>query len=72
MTIDISARITASSITLAVTQLLNNSIHLSELLEECKAAHILPIPKPHEHSDPGIFGPTSLLSMLSKLLEKDV
>ena len=71
---DISARMlkeTALSITPVVTQLFNYiSLKLGEIPEEWKIARVSPIPKSHNKSDPGSYHPNSLLSVLSKLLEK--
>ena len=72
---DILARIlkeTALSITPAVTELFNISIRLGELPDEWKVSRISPIPKSDNHSDPGSYRPISLLSILSKLLEKHI
>ena len=46
--------------------------YLSEIPDEWKTAHVSPIPKSHHKSDPGSYCPISLLSVLSKLLEKHV
>ena len=72
---DISARMlkeTALSITPAVTQLFNISLKLGAIPDEWKVARVSPIPKSHNKSDPGSYRPISLLSVLSKLLEKHV
>ena len=70
---DISARMlkeTALSMTSIVTQLFNISIKLGELPDEWKVARVSPIPKSGKSSDPTNYRPISLLSILSKLLEK--
>ena len=70
---EISARMlkeTALSVTPAVTQLFNISISLGELPDEWKIARVSPIPKSSNHSDPSNYRPVSLLSVLSKLLER--
>ena len=70
---NISARIlkeTALSMTSIVTQLFNISIKLGELPDEWKVARVSPIPKSGKSSDPTNYRPISLLSILSKLLEK--
>ena len=70
---EISAKMlkeTAMSITPAVTKLFNISIRLGKLPDEWKIARVTPIPKVGNHSDPGNYLPISLLSILSKLLEK--
>jgi len=63
---------TALSITPAVTELFNISIRLGELPDEWKVSRVSPIPKTDKHSDPGSYRPISLLSILSKLLEKHI
>ena len=63
---------TALSITSVVTQLFNISIKLGELPDEWKIARVSPIPKSRNKSDPGNYRPISLLSVLSKLLEKHI
>ena len=63
---------TALSITPAVTELFNISIRLGEIPDEWKIARISPIPKTNDRSNPGKYRPISLLSVLSKLLEKHV
>ena len=72
---DISAimlKDTALSVTSAVTQLFNISLKLGEIPEDWKVAHVTPIPESHSKFDPGNYHPISLLSVLSKLLEKHV
>ena len=72
---DISATMlkkTAMSITPVITELFNTSIWLGEIPDELKVARITPIPKGGNASDPGNYQPISLLSILSKLLEKHV
>ena len=63
---------TASSITPVVTQLFFISIKLGEIPEAWKIACVSPIPKSCNKSDPENYRPISLLSVLSKLLEKHV
>ena len=70
---DISAKMlkeTAMSITPTVTKLFNISIRHGKLPDEWKIARVTPIPKVGNHSDPGNYQSISLLSILSKLLEK--
>ena len=70
---DISARTlkeTALSMTSIVTQLFNISVRLGEIPDEWKVARVSPIPKSGKSSDPANYRPISLLSILSKLLEK--
>ena len=72
---DISATMlkkTAMSITPVITELFNTSIRLGEIPDEWKVARVTPIPKGGNASDPGNYRPMSLLSILSKLLEKHV
>ena len=63
---------TATSIAPAVTSLFNLSLAQGLLPAEWKLARIMPIPKSQEKSDPANYRPISLLSILSKLLEKHV
>ena len=70
---DISAvmlRNTALSITEAVTKIFNISISLGELPDEWKVSRVTPIPKNGDRTNPSNYRPISLLSILSKLLEK--
>ena len=60
------------SITPVITGLFNASIWFGEIPDEWKVARITPIPKGGNASDPGNYRPISLLSILSKLLEKHV
>ena len=63
---------TAASIAPAVTRLFNRSLILGKLPAEWKVAQVTPIPKSSQTSDPTNYRPVSLLSILSKLLEKHV
>ena len=63
---------TALSITPAVTKLFNVSLTSGELPSEWKTAHVSPIPKSGDNSNPSNYHPISLLSILSKLLEKHI
>ena len=72
---DISAimlKKTALSITPAVTKLFNVSLTSGELPSEWKTARVTPIPKSGDSSNPSNYRPISLLSILSKLLEKHI
>ena len=71
----ISARMlrsTASSIAPAITKLFNFSLILGKLPKEWKVAQVTPIPKSSLTTDPAKYRPVSLLSILSKLLEKHI
>ena len=63
---------TATSIAPAITSLFNLSLTQGQLPAEWKLACIMPIPKSQDKSDPANYRPISLLSILSKLLEKHV
>ena len=71
----ISARMlrsTASSIAPAITKLFNLSLILGKLPKEWKVTQVTPIPKSSLTTDPANYRPVSLLSILSKLLEKHI
>ena len=71
----ISARMlrsTASNIAPAITKLFNLSLILGKLPKEWKVAQVTPIPKSSLTTDPANYRPVSLLSILSKLLEKHI
>ena len=60
----------ASYITI-ITNICNASLQLGHVPDSWKSAIIVMIPKPNkDHSQPGSFRPISLLSTLSKLLER--
>ena len=63
---------TATSIAPAITSLFNLSLTQGQLPAEWKLACIMPIPKSEDKSNPANYRPISLLSILSKLLEKHV
>ena len=63
---------TTTCIAPAITTLFNMSLTQGRLPAEWKLARIMPIPKSQEKSDPANYRPISLLSILSKLLEKHV
>lgn len=56
----------------AASQLFNISIRLGETPDEWNVARVSPIPKSGKSSDPANYRPISLLSIVSKLLEKHV
>ena len=62
----------ACSITPAITKLFNLSIKLGMLPSEWKLAQVNPVPKQGSKSDLANYRPISLLSILSKLLEKHI
>ena len=71
----ISARMlksTASSITPSVTTLLNLSPHIGCLPKEWKRSSVVPIPKKSSATMPNNYRPISLLSIVSKVLERHV
>ena len=71
----ISARMlkfTAYSIAPAVTILFNLSLKLGRVPSAWKSSHIIPIPKIPKAKSPDSYRPISLLSILSKTLERHV
>ena len=63
---------TAYSITPAVTAIFNQSICKGKFPTEWKKGHITPVPKSHDRSFVENFRPISILSILSKELERIV
>ena len=63
---------TAYSIAKSVTILFNKSIQSGVVPDEWKLSSVVPIPKAKEMNQPSNYRPISLLSILSKLLEKHV
>ena len=64
---------TAEAITPTVTHLFNLSLKSGKVPEAWKTSSVVPIPKTHRPSDNLIdYRPISLLSTVSKLLEKHV
>ena len=61
---------TAYSIAKSVTILFNKSIQSGVVPDEWKLSSVVPIPKAKEMNQPSNYMPISLLSILSKLLEK--
>ena len=71
----ISARMlrqTADSITTSVTELLNLSLRSGCVPKEWKKSNVVPIPKTSPPSAPSNYRPISLLSILSKVMERHV
>ena len=69
----ISARMlkhTASAIAPSVTELFNLSIRTGQLPKDWKVSYVVPIPKRPGAKSPSDFRPISLLSVLSKVLER--
>ena len=60
---------TACSITSAVTALFNQTIRQGKIPNDWKTARITPIPKVSDCTQVENYGPISILSILSKLLE---
>jgi len=61
---------TATAIAPSITALFNLSIKCNQPPKDWKYAKVVPIPKQPRTTTPGGFRPISLLSILSKLLEK--
>jgi len=61
---------TATAIAPSITALFNLSIKCNQPPKDWKYARVVPIPKQPRATTPGGFRPISLLSILSKLLEK--
>ena len=71
----ISARMlkhTAISITPSITWLFNLSIRIGKIPNAWKVSHVVPILKSSTMHDPKNYRPISLLSILSKILEKHI
>ena len=61
------------SISPVLTDLFNLSISTGKIPQKCKISSVLPIPKtPTNSTDPYKYRPISLLSVVSKLLEKHI
>ena len=69
---NISATMLKATATIAkgVMILFNKSIQLGEVLKEWKKSSVVPIPKVNNACQPSNYRPISLLSVLSKLLER--
>ena len=71
----ISARMlkeTANTIAPSVTALLNLSLHSGSVPSQWKKSLIVPIPKTSSATTPNDYRPISLLSILSKVLERHI
>ena len=70
---DISARMlkeTASTIAPSLTKLFNLSMTSGNLPTEWKLARVVPVPKSNNLTSPSSYRPISILSIISKILEK--
>ena len=63
---------TAHSITPSVNELFNLSITAGIFPDKWKHSYIVRIPKSNDHTSPTNYRPISLLSILSKLLERHI
>ena len=63
---------TAMSIAPGITKLMNLSISTSKFPTAWKTSSVVPVPKGSNHTSVSNYRPTSLLPILSKLLEKHV
>ena len=63
---------TAHSIAPVITRIFNQSIMSGVFPQSWKSSNVVPIPKKSDKSSPTNYRPISLLSVLSKLLEKHV
>ena len=61
---------TATSIGKGITAFFNKSIKCGQLPKEWKISAVVPTPKEDDSSQPKNYRPVSLLSILSKLLER--
>ena len=61
---------TAASIALPISQLFNQSLQLEKIPSEWKVFHVVPITKVSPAKSPDNYRPVSLLSILSKVLER--
>ncbi len=62
----------ATSIAPSITTLFNLSIRSAQVPTEWKKSLVVPIPKSSEHTSPSNYRPISLLSILSKTLERHI
>ena len=63
---------TANCTTPSVTSLFNQSLKDGRVPLEWKLSHVVPIPKQSPANSPDYYRPVSLLSILSKVLERHV
>ena len=61
---------TAASTAPSITEVFNFSLKLGSIPQQWKEAHVIPIPKVPVPKSPNNYRPISLLSLLSKILEK--
>ena len=65
-------KMTASSIAPSITSLFNQSLKKGRVPMDWKLSHVVPIPKQSPANSPDKYRPVSLLSILSKVLERHV
>ena len=65
-------KMTASSIAPSITSLFNQSLKKGQVPMDWKLSHVVPIPKQSPANSPDKYRPVSLLSILSKVLERHV
>ena len=63
---------TAASIAPSVTLLFNQSLKQGQIPSDWKVSHVVPIPKVSPAKSPDNYRPVSLLSILSKILERHI
>ena len=63
---------TAASIAPSITQLFNQSLQLGKIPSDWKVSHVVPIPKVSPAKSPDNYSSISLLSILSKVLERHI
>ena len=62
----------AEQISLPISHLVNLSIHTNKIPSDLKSARVVPIYKKGSKTDPGNYRPVSVLSIISKVLERAV
>ena len=63
---------TAASIASSITKLFNQSIKSGRIPSKWKSSYVVPIPKGNDTHTPSNYRPISLLSVVSKLLERHI